>query len=30
VRWSGFASPTAFRERFRQIVGVSPRDYRRA
>jgi transcriptional regulator GlxA family with amidase domain len=26
----GFASPTAFRESFRQIVGVSPRDYRRA
>nr|MDT0656787.1 helix-turn-helix domain-containing protein [Micromonospora sp. DSM 115978] len=24
----GFASPTAFRERFRQIVGVSPRQYR--
>jgi transcriptional regulator GlxA family with amidase domain len=26
----GFASPTAFRESFRQIAGVSPRDYRRA
>ena len=26
----GFTSPTAFRECFRQIVGVSPRDYRRA
>jgi transcriptional regulator GlxA family with amidase domain len=25
----GFASPMAFRERFRQVVGVSPRDYRR-
>ncbi len=27
---AGFASPTAFRERFREVVGVSPRDYRRA
>jgi transcriptional regulator GlxA family with amidase domain len=26
----GFTSPTTFRECFRQIVGVSPRDYRRA
>jgi transcriptional regulator GlxA family with amidase domain len=26
----GFASPTAFREAFRAIVGVSPRDYRRS
>jgi len=26
----GFTSPTAFRGSFRQIVGVSPRDYRRA
>jgi len=26
----GFTSPTAFRECFRHIVGVSPRDYRRA
>jgi transcriptional regulator GlxA family with amidase domain len=26
----GFTSPAAFRECFRQIVGVSPRDYRRA
>ncbi|MBO3747447.1 helix-turn-helix domain-containing protein [Streptosporangiaceae bacterium NEAU-GS5] len=26
----GFTSPTAFRESFRQIVGSSPRDYRRA
>jgi len=26
----GFTSPTAFRESFRQIVGVSPREYRRA
>ncbi|WP_214402144.1 GlxA family transcriptional regulator [Pseudonocardia lacus] len=26
----GFASPTAFRQRFREVVGVSPRDYRRA
>jgi transcriptional regulator GlxA family with amidase domain len=26
----GFTSPTAFRECFRRIVGVSPRDYRRA
>jgi transcriptional regulator GlxA family with amidase domain len=26
----GFASPTAFRERFRQVVGVSPRQYRSA
>jgi transcriptional regulator GlxA family with amidase domain len=26
----GFTSPTAFRECFRQVVGVSPRDYRRA
>jgi transcriptional regulator GlxA family with amidase domain len=26
----GFGSPTAFRERFREIVGVSPRAYRRS
>jgi transcriptional regulator GlxA family with amidase domain len=26
----GFTSPTAFRECFRHVVGVSPRDYRRA
>ncbi|MBL6274711.1 helix-turn-helix domain-containing protein [Micromonospora fiedleri] len=26
----GFASPTAFRECFRHVVGVSPRDYRAA
>jgi transcriptional regulator GlxA family with amidase domain len=26
----GFASPTAFRQRFREVVGVSPRAYRRA
>jgi transcriptional regulator GlxA family with amidase domain len=26
----GFTSPTAFRDCFRQIVGVSPRSYRRA
>ncbi|RZU74135.1 AraC family transcriptional regulator with amidase-like domain [Micromonospora kangleipakensis] len=26
----GFTSPTAFRECFRQVVGVSPRDYRAA
>jgi transcriptional regulator GlxA family with amidase domain len=26
----GFTSPTGFRECFRQIVGVSPRDHRRA
>jgi transcriptional regulator GlxA family with amidase domain len=26
----GFSSPTAFRERFRDLVGVSPRAYRRA
>jgi transcriptional regulator GlxA family with amidase domain len=26
----GFGSPTAFRERFRAVVGVSPRDYRRS
>jgi transcriptional regulator GlxA family with amidase domain len=26
----GFTSPTAFRECFRQTVGVSPRDYRRS
>jgi len=26
----GFTSPAAFRECFRQIVGVSPRDYRRS
>jgi transcriptional regulator GlxA family with amidase domain len=26
----GFGSPTAFRERFRDVVGVSPRDYRRS
>lgn len=26
----GFTSPTAFRECFRHIVGVSPRDYRRS
>lgn len=25
---AGFTSPTAFRERFRQVVGVSPREYR--
>ncbi|PDP87581.1 AraC family transcriptional regulator [Glycomyces fuscus] len=27
---AGFGSPTAFRERFRQVVGTSPRAYRRA
>jgi transcriptional regulator GlxA family with amidase domain len=27
---AGFGSPTAFRERFREVVGVSPRAYRRA
>ncbi|MFF0202205.1 GlxA family transcriptional regulator [Streptomyces sp. NPDC005017] len=27
---SGFGSPTAFRERFRRVVGVSPQGYRRA
>jgi transcriptional regulator GlxA family with amidase domain len=26
----GFGSPTAFREYFRKVVGVSPRDYRRS
>jgi transcriptional regulator GlxA family with amidase domain len=26
----GFGSPTAFRERFRAVVGLSPRDYRRS
>jgi transcriptional regulator GlxA family with amidase domain len=26
----GFASPTAFRDRFKQTTGVSPRSYRRA
>jgi transcriptional regulator GlxA family with amidase domain len=26
----GFASPTAFRERFQRVVGVSPREYRQA
>ncbi|HVQ94134.1 MAG TPA: helix-turn-helix domain-containing protein [Mycobacteriales bacterium] len=26
----GFTSPTAFRDRFRQVVGVNPRDYRSA
>jgi transcriptional regulator GlxA family with amidase domain len=25
----GFSSPTAFRERFRQVVGVGPREYRK-
>jgi transcriptional regulator GlxA family with amidase domain len=25
---AGFGSPTAFRERFRQVVGISPRGYR--
>ena len=29
-RLVGFTSPTAFRERFRGVVGVSPRDYRKA
>jgi transcriptional regulator GlxA family with amidase domain len=27
---AGFGSPTAFRERFRRVVGTSPQDYRRA
>ncbi|MFE4664125.1 GlxA family transcriptional regulator [Streptomyces sp. NPDC056716] len=27
---AGFGSPTAFRERFRRVVGTSPRAYRRA
>jgi transcriptional regulator GlxA family with amidase domain len=27
---AGFGSPTAFRDRFRQIVGTSPQAYRRA
>lgn len=26
----GFGSPTAFRERFRDVVWISPHDYRRA
>jgi transcriptional regulator GlxA family with amidase domain len=26
----GFTSPTAFRERFREVVGVSPQAYRRS
>lgn len=26
----GFGSPTAFRDRFKQVVGTSPHDYRRA
>ncbi|MFF4655096.1 hypothetical protein [Streptomyces sp. NPDC001381] len=27
---TGFGSPTAFRERFRTVVGTSPQGYRRA
>ncbi len=27
---TGFGSPTAFRERFRRVVGTSPQAYRRA
>lgn len=27
---TGFGSPTAFRERFRRVVGMSPQAYRRA
>ncbi|MDT0472188.1 helix-turn-helix domain-containing protein [Streptomyces sp. DSM 41014] len=30
ARQAGFGSPTAFRERFRQVVGTSPRAYRAA
>jgi transcriptional regulator GlxA family with amidase domain len=26
----GFDSPTSFRERFREVVGVSPQTYRRS
>ncbi|MFE9649812.1 AraC family transcriptional regulator [Streptomyces sp. NPDC006365] len=30
TRQAGFGSPTAFRDRFKRVVGTSPQAYRRA